>query len=154
MKLFKFLFILFNANAFFFKKSVKLQKIITRNNSYANFVDNDSYIYLKLSGKGDGMIADKITDEFIKVFAKTYKKINVLVDMNDATSANRFAIQNTILFARYYYSYFGKIAIVTKKRSLLRYVWIVNFAINQQLQIKAFTNETKALEWLKSKKPN
>lgn len=100
------------------------------------------------------MIADKITDEFIKVFAKTYKKINVLVDMNDATSANRFAIQNTIMFTRYYHSYFGKIAVVTQKKSVLRYVWIVNFAINQQLQIKAFTNETKALEWLRSKKPN
>jgi len=154
MKLFKFLFIIFNANAFFFKKSIKLQKIITRNNSHANFVENDSYIYLKLSGKGDGIIANKITDEFIKVFAKTYKKIDVLIDMNDAISANRFAIQNTVLFTRYYHSYFGKIAIVTQKRSLLRYVSIVNFAINQQLQIKAFTNETKALEWLKSKKPN
>lgn len=155
MKLFKFLFIIFNANAFFFKKkSVKLQKIITRNNNHANFVENDSYIYLKLSGKGDGIIADKITDEFIKVFAKSYKKIDVLVDMNDATSANHFAIQNTILFARYYHSYFGKIAIVSQKRSLLRYVWIVNFAINQQLQIKAFTNEIEASKWLESKKPN
>jgi hypothetical protein len=108
---------------------------------------------LKLSGKGDGMIADKITDEFIKVFAKSCNNIDVLVDMNDATSANRFAIQNTILFARYYHSYFGKIAIVTQKRSVLRYVWIVNFAVNQ-LQIKAFPNETQALKWLENKKPN
>jgi len=38
--------------------------------------------------------------------------------------------------------------------TVLRYVWIVNFAINQQLQIKAFTNETKALKWLENKKPN
>jgi hypothetical protein len=152
MKIFKFLLFIFNSNAFFFKKSIK-QKIITRNNSYANFVDNHSYIYLKLSGKGDGMIADKITDEFIKVFAKSCNNIDVLINMNDAISANRFAIQNTILFARYHYSYFGKIAVVTQKRSLLRYVWIVNFAVDQ-LQIKAFTNETKALDWLKSKKPN
>lgn len=153
MNLLNFLFILSNANAFFFTKSIR-QKILTRNNSYANFAENDSYIHVTLYGKGDGIIANKITDEFVKIFEKSNKKVNVLIDMNDAISANYFAIQNIVSFTRYYYSHFGKIAIITKEKSLLRCINIVNFATNQQMKIKTFSNERDALKWLKNKKPN
>lgn len=155
-------FILFlHANAFWkFKKlrksrnTVKIGKNFTSSNGYCAILlspDEQIDLYIKLSGIGNGRIAEKFAEELINYVLNSSKRLNVFVDMRDSISANQMAIQNSIAFGRYYYDFFGKIAIVVSNAYLLKYVRIFDFATNERFHIKTFADENQAKSWLKSK---
>jgi hypothetical protein len=151
----------FHANAFWnfkklrkFRNTVKIEENVTSSNGYCAILfvpDERIHLYIKLSGIGNGRIAEKSTEELIKYFEKYSRKFNMLIDMTDAISARHMAISNIVSFGRYYYDFFGKIAIVVSNAYLLKYVRIFDFATNERFHIKTFADENQAKLWLKSK---